>query len=165
LIQVFTANRVGVKVTPTSHYNDMQDSDPIALYTHVVKELSKKKIALVEVAETFTFDATNDSAREAFFASKEHKNIRAYLKPHFAGAYIANHGYDPEKANTVLQSKEADLVSFGVQFICNGDLVERCRENKPLRHLGNVKDMSKLWMVYFYMGGAEGYTDLSPYEA
>jgi N-ethylmaleimide reductase len=131
----------------------------------LAKVLSKKRIAFMEVAENFTFDATNDKLRDEFFAAKEHKNIRAFLKPHFNGVYIANAGYDYEKATTVVQAKEAELVSFGTHFICNNDLVERCKESTPLRNLGNVKDMSKLWNVYFYMGGAEGYTDLTPYEA
>lgn len=165
LIAVFGAGRVGVKISPFSEYNDMKDSDPIAVAQHVARELSKKKIAFMEVAENFSFDHTNEAKRTEFFSDKPHKNPRAFIKPHLTIKYIANAGFDYEKGTEAVQNNEADLISFGTNFICNPDLVERCKEGTPLRHLGNVKDMGKLFTVYFYMGGAEGYTDLSPYEA
>lgn len=144
----------------------MSDSDPIGLFQTVAKELNKKKIAYLCLSEAFSFDASNAQLKERFYADKEHKNIKPYVKPLLTSVlYMANAGYDFDSGNAALQNKEADLVAYGTNFICNSDLVELLKENKPIRHLGNVKDMSKLFTEYFYMGGASGYTDLTPYEA
>lgn len=51
LIAVFGADRVGIKVSPIGRYNDMFDSDPIALYTYLFQELDKKGIAFIELNE------------------------------------------------------------------------------------------------------------------
>lgn len=80
------------------------------------------------------------------------------------GLFISNGGFSFESGNKAIFTKEADAIGFGSNFITNPDLVERCRDNTPLRSIANVKDMSKLFTVYFYMGGAEGYTNLTPYE-
>jgi len=52
LVAVFGTERVGLRISPTGRYNDMYDSDPIATYSYLLKELDKKKIAFVEVKES-----------------------------------------------------------------------------------------------------------------
>jgi N-ethylmaleimide reductase len=54
---------------------------------------------------------------------------------------IANFGVDGASANTAIESKQADLVSFAEPFIGNPDLVRRLREGLPLQ------------------GGPQGYVD------
>ena len=140
----------------------MKDSDPVGLFSYVVKAIGA--VAYVEVCELFTFDHTNAEHVAAFFAEKEHKNIRAYLKPLFTGhAYIANGGYDQARANEVVSNGEADLVSFALHYLTNSDLPEKFASGTPLNGLHNLKDMSKLWTHYFYGSTGEGYTDLSVY--
>eukprot|EP00347_Sterkiella_histriomuscorum_P010872 403374598 len=162
--EVFTPHRIGVKLSPNGTYNDLSDSDPIALYQYVVKQLSERKVAFIEVAEYFTFDATNAEIQERFFANLEHKNIRAFLKPHFSGAYIANTGYDQQRSNDTIRAGEADLISFGSLYIANADLVEKFQSGKTPNSVANIKDFSKLWTNYFYGSDGLGYTDLSVYE-
>ncbi len=165
VVEVFGADRVGVKLSPNGGYNDLSDSDPIGTFSYVIEALNAKKIAYVEVAEYFTFDATNGEHHEKFFAELEKKSLRAYFKPLFTnGAYIANYSYDLEKAATVLRAGEADLVSFATLYIANPDLVERFRDGTPLNSVANA-DPSKLWTEYFYGPTAVGYTDVSVYEA
>lgn len=51
LIDVFGKGRVGLRISPTGRVNDMFDSDPISLYTHLLKKLNEKGIAFVEIKE------------------------------------------------------------------------------------------------------------------
>ena len=111
----------------------------------------------------FTFDSTNGEHNEKFFKNLEKKSLRAFLKPQFTGAYIANHAYDLEKSNAAIKAGEADLVSFATLYIANPDLVERFAQTKTLNSVGNA-DPNKLWGQYMYGPGLEGYTDISVYE-
>jgi N-ethylmaleimide reductase len=72
------------------------------------------------------------------------------LRSKSAGRYIANNGYDFERAQAAVRSGAADLVAFGIPFLANPDLVRRYRENLPL----NEVDAST-----FYGGNEAGYTD------
>lgn len=49
LIEVFGADRVGIRLSPTGRFNYMYDSDPIKLLSYLLPELDKKKIAFLEV--------------------------------------------------------------------------------------------------------------------
>jgi N-ethylmaleimide reductase len=64
--------------------------------------------------------------------------------------YIANNGYDLERAQNAISDGAADLVAFGMPFLANPDLVRRYKENLPLNEI----DKST-----FYGGGEAGYID------
>ena len=72
------------------------------------------------------------------------------IKQNFGGIYMANSGYDYNRARNALRRGEADLVSFGVPYLANPDLAERFRTGARL----NVPDQAT-----FYGGDAHGYTD------
>lgn len=133
VIDVWGADRVGVHLAPRGDAHTMGDSDPLALFTHVAKELGARKIA--------------------FIAAREHKAadwIGPQLKAAFGGVYIANEKFTRETAEAAIEAGEVDAVAFGQLFIANPDLVERFRDGLAL----NPPDTSS-----FYQGGAEGYTD------
>jgi N-ethylmaleimide reductase len=73
-----------------------------------------------------------------------------YYRARFEGTLIANFGFDRASANTAIESRQADLVSFAKPFIGNPDLVRRFRENLPLA------DSSA---ETYYQGGPAGYVD------
>ena len=54
--------------------------------------------------EMFTFDATNAELNEKFFRNLDKKTLKAFLKPKFSGAYIANCSYDLDKANAAIKA-------------------------------------------------------------
>ena len=138
--------RTGLRLSPVTPSNDAgPDSDPQALYEHVVARLAPLQLAFVEVVEGQTAGARD-------YAPFDY----AALRRRFAGAWIVNNGYDRAAALAAVASGAADLVSFGRPFIANPDLVRRLRENAPLNEL----DKSTL-----YGGGAKGYTDYPTLEA
>ena len=133
------AGRVGIRLSPLTPANDLSDSNPQALFGHLVEQLDQRGIAFLHVVE----GATGGPRDLPGFDS-------AGARQAFKGIYIANNGYDREMAIEAVASGRADIVSFGKPFISNPDLVRRLKENAPL----NEADRAT-----FYGGGAEGYTN------
>ncbi len=140
LIDVWGAQRVGVRLSPTNPYNDIADSNPAATFTTAVVELNRLGLAYLHVVEPGTGDP---------IAAGETPDIRFFRKL-WRGALIANKGYDRERANAVIRDGNADLVSFAALYLANPDLPERFRRGAAF----NPPDRKR-----FYGGGAAGYTD------
>lgn len=68
----------------------------------------------------------------------------------FTGILITNGGYDRSKADNILTSNDADLVSFGKLFIANPDLPKPLQLDKQF----NTPDPKA-----FYAPDTTGYTD------
>jgi N-ethylmaleimide reductase len=134
------AERVGVRLSPVSPSNDISDSNPAALFTHVVERIDALAPVYIHVVEGATGGDRN------FGAPFDYGELRG----RFRGAYIANNGYDLASAADVVASGHADLVAFGKAFLANPDLVARLRAGAPL----NAPDKAT-----FYGGGEKGYTD------
>lgn len=107
-ISVWGAGRVGMHLAPRGDSHSMGDSDRHATFTHVAKELAKRKIAFI-------------CAREALGPGAVAPNIRAA----FGGAYIANEKFTRESAERAVSEGSADAVAFGTLFIANPDLPRR----------------------------------------
>lgn len=132
--QVWGADRVGVRLSPTSGFNSMADSDPRATFTHAAARLGALKIAYLHVIEPVG----------------QEQRVAAELKQAFGGVFMLNGGYQAETAEAALARGEADLISFGAPFIGNPDLPRRFAENAPLA-AANPK--------LYYTPGARGYID------
>jgi len=133
VISVWDADRVGTHLSPRGDSNDMGDSDPLATFGYVARELGKRRIAFICIRE-----------------SLGPKRIGPQLKAAFGGRCIANEKFTRATASQVLAAGEADAVAFGVLFLSNPDLPERFRQNAPL----NEPDPPT-----FYAPGPKGYTD------
>lgn len=133
VISVWGADHVGVHLAPRGESHDMGDSNPLATFGYVARELGKRRLAFI-------------CARE----SLGEKRIGPRLKAAFGGSYIANDKFTQATSSQVLAAGEADAVAFGVLFLANPDLPERFRQNAPL----NASDQST-----FYSSGPKGYTD------
>ncbi|MBW7056668.1 alkene reductase [Paracoccus bogoriensis] len=133
VIDAWSADRVGLHLSPRGDSHDMGDSDPRALFTHVARQMGARGLAFLFLREHPGPDSLLPAIRAAF-----------------GGPVIANEGLTREMAQSLLAEDRADAVSFGRDFIANPDLVERLRRDLPL----NRQDPST-----FYRGGAAGYTD------
>jgi len=133
---VWGSDRVGVRISPTSPFNDMRDSDPQTLFGVAAEALNAFGLAYLHVVE----DAPGQETGFDF--------VR--LRRTFRGAYIANNGYDLDRALTARRENRADLIAFGQPFIANPDLAARLQQGAPLA----MPDRAT-----FYGGDARGYTD------
>jgi N-ethylmaleimide reductase len=130
--------RVGVRISPQNTQNDIEDSDPQALFNHIAKGLAPKGIAYLHLIE----GDTSGKPVPAF--------DYAALKRLFGGRIIANNNFDRTRAMAAVTERRADMVAFGKPFIANPDLVIRLLLCTPLA-MANRET--------FYGGGEEGYTD------
>ena len=133
VVSVWGAQRVGMHLAPRGDAQDMHDSNPVATFCYVARELGKRRLAFLCVREYFGPD-----------------RLGPQLKKEFGGVYIANEKYTRKQAEQVIQSGEADAVAFGQLFIANPDLPARFAGNAPL----NAPDPST-----FFAPGPHGYTD------
>lgn len=137
MIGTVGAGRVAVKLAPAFRFHDVHDDDPVALYTHVARQLSDRGLAYVQAS---TYGA---------YYSYEFDPI-ALVRENYRGTLVANGGFTLDSGNAILAEGKAEAVAFGTALIANPDLVARFRSRAPL----NVADPST-----FYTPGPEGYTD------
>jgi N-ethylmaleimide reductase len=130
---VWGNERVGVRLSPVNAFNDIADSDPLASFTYFAAALGERNLAYLHAVETQNLPFDWSTFRRSF-----------------NGTYIANGGYDVARARAAIDCGDTDLVSFGVPFIANPDVVERFRSGAPL----NTPDRAT-----YYGGGERGYTD------
>lgn len=131
--------RVGIRLSPTGTFNDVQDNEAKETYRSLFAEIDQRDLAFLHVVETFpgVESTTEDMA------------LTKSLRDGFEGNYIANGGYDKDSAAEAVENGSAG-VSFGRMFIANPDLPERFKLGAELNELdGNT----------LYGGGSEGYTD------
>ncbi|MBX7232426.1 MAG: alkene reductase [Bdellovibrionales bacterium] len=132
-IKVWGADRVGVHLAPRCDSHSMGDSNPLATFSHAVRELNRRKIAFIFTRE-----------------HQGHDSLSPQLRKLFNGVFIGNEGFTKESATLALESGIVDAVAFGKAFIANPDLVQRFRINAPL----NIPNPET-----FYTFTKEGYTD------
>ncbi|CAM2823560.1 alkene reductase [Legionella worsleiensis] len=140
LTGVWPAERVGIRLSPVSHANDIDDSTPMETFSYVVQQLNHFGLSYIHCVEGETIGPRNIPDNFSFAA------LRALYK----GIYMANNGYDLELALSARANNLADLICFGRPFIANPDLVARLKTGAKL-----VEAPRETW----YGNGAKGYTD------
>jgi len=140
--------RTGIRISPMLVTWDCRDSDPVPLFSHLVRELSRRELAFLDMIERndapLAVSGDGDAARnEAGVAA-----IRAA----FSGNYIANGSFDLARAQAAVADGYAAAVSFGRPYISNPDFAERLAAGAPLNPPAAQVD-------YYGDGGDRGYID------
>ncbi|WP_298148328.1 alkene reductase [Flavobacterium sp.] len=142
MVAAIGINKVGIKLSPSIPYNSILESDPIATYSYLIKELNNLPLAYIHLMNPLFLPEVGfeQYAKDVMgtFGTLTHHTI------------IANAGYTRESAEQELQKGIAKMISFGVPFIANPDLVKRFELNAEL----NEADRAT-----FYGGNEKGYTD------
>jgi len=133
------AGRVGIRLSPLTSFNDSSDSNPQAVFGHLVEALNTRGIAFIHFIEGETGGPRDLTGFDY-----------AWARQAFKGTYIANNSYTREMAIDAIESGRADAIAFGRLFIANPDLVTRLKLNAAL-NAPNPKT--------FYTPGPVGYTD------
>lgn len=141
-VDIFGAGRVGYKMSPSANLGGISDANPRETFSYLAEQLEQFGLAYLHVMEALPGH---------FMAPKEKKEpIAPSLRKVFTGPFILNGGYDKETAEHALDTQAADLISFGVPFIANPDLVARYQTDVPL---------SPANPSTFYGGSDHGYID------
>lgn len=151
-IEVFGAKRVGIKLSPVSRFQDMYDSNPIALYSYLLQQLDKRGISYVQLMEP-----RDQVSGEVFYepGEKQISEVSKTLRPYFKGTLMINNNLTVESAANALSEGIADLAGFGRFFISNPDFVERVKNDWALNEWDSKT---------FYVGGEKGYLDYPVYD-
>jgi N-ethylmaleimide reductase len=139
---VWGSDRVGYRVSPgLGGMSGAHESDVVPLYTALIDELARLRLAFVDVIEYFGAPDQRP---------KEPGEVHRLIRERFPGAYLANGGYSGDTARRAIGSGHADAVLFAAPYISNPDLPERLRRNAAL----NAPDRGT-----FFGGDAKGYID------
>ena len=128
-----SADFVAVKLSPGWSFHNVFDTDAIATYSHVVRELSRRQIAYLQLGN---------------YAVEW--DVYGILRPLFEGPAMFVAGFSRDTAAAAIGSGQADLIAFGQAYIANPDLAERYRNGWML---------NRPEIATYYSQGAEGYTD------
>ena len=146
ILQVWGSTRVAIKLNPVAISNVgimVPDDETIPLFQYILKKLSDYDLAYLQI-EGPAEDLTGTPVEVL------QNNYFSHFRRHYKGRLMANLGFTRESANAIIKEGTADVVSFGVPFIANPDLVERFQNNLPL---------SQSNQDTYYTGGEKGYTD------
>lgn len=137
----WSAERTGLRLSPTMNGNGMGDAEPIALYSQAAQMLNDFNLAYLHVAEAI---------KPGRLFNPDAPRVTPHIRQAFVGTLIANGGYDLRSAVAALSDSLADAVAFGQSFLANPDLPARLRADVQL----NLPDPAT-----FYSHGREGYVD------
>ncbi|QDY76169.1 alkene reductase [Streptomyces qinzhouensis] len=131
------AARVGLRISPSNPYNDIQEPAPDAVYRALVRAVEPVGIAYLHIVEATT--GLRPLTRE--------------LRGEFSGTLVLNpssEGPTGHDALGLVEDGTADLLAFGALFLANPDLPSRLRTSGPY----NTPDPAT-----FFGGDERGYTD------
>lgn len=145
VLEVWGDYKVGIKLSPSNRFNDMQDDNPKENFFYLIDKLNDYKLAYLHLMEP----QTDVSELNGYVT-----NVAEYFRPIYKGTIISNAGHSFESGESFINSNKADLISFGSLFISNPDLVNRFRNSYPLTQPDKKT---------FYGGDERGYIDYPEY--
>ncbi|GGF73509.1 alkene reductase [Alteromonas lipolytica] len=146
VLDVWPAEKVGVRLSPNGMFNDMGADDYKETYLFVADKLNQLNIGYLHIMDGLAF---------GFHERGEPMTLQEFRHV-FNGLLIGNCGYDKDTAEQRIAGGEADMIAFGRPWISNPDLPVRFARDYPL---APCDDMS-----HWYGGGAQGYSDYPSYE-
>jgi N-ethylmaleimide reductase len=149
-IEVWGANRVGVRLSPYGIANDSGEPDPMPLYTHVVQAFNPLGLAYLHFIEPRSSGAGRMEVNWQNVPS-----AMVLFRPIWKGKLIAAGGFTGETAEAAIAQGHADAVAFGRIFISNPDLPRRLQLGFPLTPYNRKT---------FYGGEEAGYTDYPEHD-
>jgi N-ethylmaleimide reductase len=149
-IEVWGADRVGVRLSPYGVANGSGEPDPMPLYSHAIKSLDPLGLAYLHFVEPRSSGAGR--------AEVNHQNVPAAMvlfRPMWSSKLITAGGFAGETADAAIAAGHADAIAFGRIFISNPDLPRRLQRGFPLTPYNRAT---------FYGGEEIGYTDYPVYR-
>jgi N-ethylmaleimide reductase len=135
-----SADRIGLRISPTSRRKGMGDEDPGALAAAIGSIAQDAGLAYIHLIEPIA---------SGFMEQPEHP-VMTRLRAGYSGAIIQNGSFDAQTAADFIAGNQADAISFGRPYIANPDLVERMQRGLPLAEAN---------FDFAYVGDRRGYSD------
>ena len=120
VIEVWGADRVGVRLSPYGIANDSGEADPMPLYRYVVEALNPLGLAYLHFIEP-----RSSGAGRAEVNHQDVPSAMVLFRPIWSGVLITAGGFTGETADAAIAAGHADAIAFGRIFISNPDLPRR----------------------------------------
>ncbi|KII91231.1 hypothetical protein PLICRDRAFT_156167 [Plicaturopsis crispa FD-325 SS-3] len=131
LIEVFGADRVGIKLSPAGGYNDMGMplQETLDTFGYLITAVDNLHIAYIELVRyVAAFDVTFDGKLRA----TQHDVLAAYGPLIKNTKVFLNGGLTPAEAAALVEAGKIDAAVFGWIWIGHPDVAKRVRYGKPL---------------------------------
>lgn len=134
LADAIGAERVGLRISPGNPYNGMDPTNPGPTFAALLAAIAPLNLAYLHVLNLKLpdFDTLD------------------FVRDHWHAPVIVNNMLTFETGQRLVESGQAEAVSFGRAFIANPDLVARFKAQAPL---------AKPDFSFLYSGEERGYTD------
>jgi N-ethylmaleimide reductase len=143
--KVWGSNRVGVRLSPLSTFNDMGDDHPEETFGYIAERLNAYQLAYLHIINPALAAVEKGAEPEP-----RARRMLELMRNKYRGTLIMCGGFDQNTAEAWLRQGKADFIAFGRKFLANPDLPKRFRQHVAL----NADDPST-----YYGGGAKGYSD------
>ena len=128
------SSRVGFRISPGNGYNGMDTAAPWETFAPFLHEADKRDLAYLHVVDM----------------GEQCPGTLSTIREHYSGNIIANNMLDASSACALIETGQAEAVSFGRAFIANPDLPHRLRNGSAL---------AKPDYALLYTGEERGYCD------
>jgi N-ethylmaleimide reductase len=141
MVNAIGTDKVAIRISPTSTYNNISHENPLEQFTLLINELNKMPLSYIHIMN-LPFPADK-------FPNYPLNSIETFgkISKH---PIIANFGYNRETGEAELEKGIAKLISYGTLFLANPDLPKRFEFNVEL----NEPDRATM-----YGGKDQGYID------
>ncbi len=150
-IDVWGADRVGVRLSPYGISNGSGEAEPMPLYKHAIEQLNPLGLAYLHFIEP-----RSSGAGRAEVNWQGVPSAMVLYRPIWKGVLITAGGFTGEAADAAIADGHADAIAFGRIFISNPDLPLRLQHGYPLTPYNRKT---------FYGGDVAGYTDYPFHDA
>lgn len=123
IVNEIGADRVGIRLSPFTEFNDAKDSNPEELGLYMAKSLNKYGILYCHMVEP--------RMKMPIEVSKTDLSLVPMRKA-FKGTFIVAGGYTRDEGNKAVAENHADLIAYGRLFLANPDLPKRFELDAPL---------------------------------
>jgi len=141
MVAAIGENKVAIRLSPTSTYNNISHQEPVEQFTSLIEQLNQLPLAYVHIMKipfpADQFPQYPIDAVETFGKISTHP-------------VIANCGYTRETGEAEMQKGIAKLIAFGTLFLSNPDLPKRFEINAELNEVDRAT---------MYGGQDQGYID------
>ena len=148
IVDVWGADRVGIRLSPNGETQGADDSNPGAVFGAAAKVIEGMGLAYLELRQP---------GPEGTFGRTDVPKQDPLIRSIYSGPLILNSDYTAQEADDDVTSGRCDAVSFGRPYISNPDLEKRIAAGAEFNP---NKDVPKSW----YFPIPEGYIDYPTME-
>jgi NADPH2 dehydrogenase len=120
--------RVGIRISPWSTYNNMRMDDPVPQFSNFITRISHLNLAYLHLVEARVVGPEDGD-------SSKSSETAAFASDLWKGPLLIAGGFTPESARQLVDVEQQDkdiIVMFGRHFISTPDLPYRIRNNLQL---------------------------------